>query len=128
MAGFIITYRFKDKDYLQTTYTKRLENFKDYFNKPPILTIEEETTSTIICRTDETFCNMIDAKTKQVILEGLSTKLLTENKNRANDDKIIGDEDVALFVGINKETLFAVGRIENLSVTYDSKIASVFIS
>jgi len=101
MAGFIITYRFKETE----TSDKRRKSLNDFFEASPNIVIEEKTTSTIICKSESTLCN----KNKTGIID----ILLKTNKERPTDDKIFINEDVIWFFKIVKNKLESVRSIIN---------------
>lgn len=115
MAGYIITFRFKDTE---TSDTRR-QNFYD-FVKDNNIEIAEQTTSTIICKTNLPLCSNTN--------DGFIDKLLEENKNRRNDDKILIIEDNILFINIDKNNIKEIYRVKELKKYNPNQIKQIFAS
>lgn len=118
MAGIIITFRFKETP---TSNTRR-QNLYNFLSSYPNTTIEEQTTSTIICKTNKALVGENNT--------GIINDLLTENAKRTNDDKILINEDNILFIRISENKIIAIKRILNL-VADDanvSQIKKIFVS
>lgn len=113
MAGYIITFRFAENE---TSNTRR-QNFYD-FVKDSNIEIEEQTTSTIICKTETPLCNTEE--------NGFVNKLLKENQTRPNNNKILISEDNILFVRIKNNKMLGLWRVKNLKIEEPTKIKQIF--